>query len=941
MDEIETINIELEHSVAKLLSENERLHKEIEHLKKIYKHQFHSIKKTRALSKEHCDFLVAQLNSKSMENTDLKGQIQEKVFVTTTLQSELRRLKGKHVLDNATTITNATTIAPGIKPQRETTYQATLDALKLSPCYLAFLITAEVPKVYMHQFWKTIKKIKDTDAYRFKLDKQKFRIDTKVFCVILQICPRLPNQDFVEPPFKEEMVPFIKELRCISRKSTGLDRLKPSRAQILWGMFYHKNVDYKLTTVLEEEPAKKPKQAKKPEPAKQAETEKKTALAKKSSTMQTAGVIIRDTPSVSVSKKKAQAKVDRGKGMDLLSDVALLEAAQLKKALKKSKQDTHMLYTSGSDDGVGSQPKVPDELKEKKTGTNEGTGIIPKVPNVPKDQSENENESWGDSGDDDDSNDDDSDDGGNNVKSNDDHEQADDERTESNDEEEEKQDDEYIHTPEHYVPTDLTVAKPADKEKDDEEMIVAGHVNVNQEGTGNQVKDDAQATQKNEGPIPSSFILSDYAAKYLIFDNIPSVDTEVVSMLDINVQHEVLRTLPFLTISVFVIPEHTVVNLPEIVTTAITDLEKDIKELKTVDHSSILLLTIKFEVPKAVKEYLGTSMDDALHKVLQKHSADITKEHSVPAEIVERLRQQYVLEKRTEDIRKIKMGHARQQQVPKETITSSDTTALIEFDQKTTLFETMTKSKSFNKIPKQRALYHALMESILEDEDAIDEGVVDKLKKRKQDDADKNEGPSAGSNRGLKRRKTSKDTEPSNKAKLTETSKGFYKGTKSIDVRPPQTWISKIAQAEKPPLSFNELMSTPINVSAYVMNHLKIDKLTKEHLVRPTLNLLKGTCKRKEYPFDLSKPLPLIMVQGCQVVPVDYFINNDLETLYTAYNNPQGIIYVDKYNRNRLMRSDELDKFNDGTLTYVRTVLHDIASNLRMDYLPKRRWSNL
>ncbi|GJZ21766.1 retrovirus-related pol polyprotein from transposon TNT 1-94 [Tanacetum coccineum] len=49
-----------------------------------------------------------------MENADLKGQIQEKVFVTTSLQNELRRLKGKHVLDNATIITNATTIAQGM-----------------------------------------------------------------------------------------------------------------------------------------------------------------------------------------------------------------------------------------------------------------------------------------------------------------------------------------------------------------------------------------------------------------------------------------------------------------------------------------------------------------------------------------------------------------------------------------------------------------------------------------------------------------------------------------------------------------------------------------------------------------------------------------------------------------------------------------------------------
>ncbi|GKB60596.1 hypothetical protein Tco_0916782 [Tanacetum coccineum] len=114
MDEIETINIELKHSVTKLLSKNKRLHKEIEHLKKIYKDHFDSIKKTHALSKEHCDSLIAQLNSKSMKNADLIGQIQEKVFVTTTLQNELRKLKGKIMLDNAATITKATTIAPGM-----------------------------------------------------------------------------------------------------------------------------------------------------------------------------------------------------------------------------------------------------------------------------------------------------------------------------------------------------------------------------------------------------------------------------------------------------------------------------------------------------------------------------------------------------------------------------------------------------------------------------------------------------------------------------------------------------------------------------------------------------------------------------------------------------------------------------------------------------------
>ncbi|GKF40359.1 hypothetical protein Tco_0120420, partial [Tanacetum coccineum] len=71
------------------------------------------------------------------------------------------------------------------KPQKEETYQVTLDALKLSPCYPAILITADVPEIYMHQFWNTIKKIGDSDAYNFRLDKKKCRVDTEVFCEIL------------------------------------------------------------------------------------------------------------------------------------------------------------------------------------------------------------------------------------------------------------------------------------------------------------------------------------------------------------------------------------------------------------------------------------------------------------------------------------------------------------------------------------------------------------------------------------------------------------------------------------------------------------------------------------------------------------------------------------------------------------------------------------
>ncbi|GKE61648.1 hypothetical protein Tco_1512015 [Tanacetum coccineum] len=62
---------------------------------------------------------------------------------------------------------------------------------------------------------------------------------------------------------------------------------------------------------------------------------------------------------------------------------------------------------------------------------------------------------------------------------------------------------------------------------------------------------------------------------------------------------------------------------------------------------------------------------------------------------------------------------------------------------------------------------------------------------------------------------------------------------------------------------------------------------------------------------------------------------------YTPYKYPQGFIYVDDYKRNRLMHSDELYKFSDGTLTRLLSSLEDISKNIDMEYLPKRRWSNL
>ncbi|GJY02931.1 hypothetical protein Tco_0361083 [Tanacetum coccineum] len=105
IDEIETINIELDHRVSKLIAENE-------HLKQTYKKLYDSIKPTRVRSKEQCDALVNQVNQKSVEISDLNASLQEKVLVIIALKNELRKLKGKSVIACRESVNKPKVIAP-------------------------------------------------------------------------------------------------------------------------------------------------------------------------------------------------------------------------------------------------------------------------------------------------------------------------------------------------------------------------------------------------------------------------------------------------------------------------------------------------------------------------------------------------------------------------------------------------------------------------------------------------------------------------------------------------------------------------------------------------------------------------------------------------------------------------------------------------------------
>ncbi|GJX15355.1 retrovirus-related pol polyprotein from transposon TNT 1-94 [Tanacetum coccineum] len=654
--------------------------------------------------------------------------------------------------------------------------------------FLIEKITAEVPEIYMHQFWNTIKKIGKTDAYDFKLDKKKCRVDTEVFREILQIYPRLPDQDFVELPSEEDLLTFIKELgysgKCDMLSTIRTDQMyQPWRtfvavinrcpkvcfqnrrlsygALIPNGMI---NDDIKLytsyKTYLEyatgKVPPKKARKFKKPaspklktvsaspkEPTQKGKRVKRPA--KKATTAPSTGVVIRDTPDKSVSKKIALAKTDRDKGIELLFDAALLKDAQLKKTLRKIKRETHKLQASSSSEGADFESEVPDEQTGKTKDTSKGTGVKPGVPNMSKEDSpHNDDDSWGNSKDENDDFNDKDDDGGNDDNSggNDDGDndaQGSEQTDSDNDEnpsftlkyyEEEEHDEEYVFTPKKDKSDDEE--KMYEEEDDDVVKELYGDLNITQglkdtdmtnaeqgredlqnashESGFVQEEDDGHVTlttvhDKTEGTMQSSSVSSDFTSKLLNLDNTGPDVNEIASLMNTS-------TVP---------PSPPPVNPSSHLTT--TPQQQTPDSTTTTTNPTITLP----EIPNFASLFRFEQRVSALETKLSEFNQ--TSQFAEVVSLIPGIVDQYLASKM------------------KEAVDTSYAVAasLSEFELKKIPIDKIKTNKSINRSDIQKNLYNALVEAYNSDKDIITSYVDVVTLKRGRDDQDKDEDPSVGS----------------------------------------------------------------------------------------------------------------------------------------------------------------------------------------------------
>ncbi|GJX02782.1 hypothetical protein Tco_0188698 [Tanacetum coccineum] len=598
-------------------------------------------------------------------------------------------------------------------------------------------------------------------------------------------------------------------------------------------------------------------------------------------------------------KKKQPAETSIDKGLTVLSDVALTEAEQLKLVIERSKTRTHSSHANGSGADEGTEDDEDEVNVSEKDDDNDNNDDDDDADNQDDENQDEENQ------DDDDDEQTDSDNDGDDFV----HPKFSTHDDEARQEEVNEEDsfDLRVQTYSHVESTDDETNEESDEEvqgtnieeekmveevthEEDEANELYRDVNVNLEGRETGMTDaplpNVQVTQEtedthviltapinHEGQQQSSSVSSGFVSNMLNPRPDTGIDlifnTEETSLVDVLVTTIAEPPLVFAT------------TLPPPPTPLIT-------------HMQQIPFPIPTTAPNRLRDEAQAENEDFLNK-LDDNIKKIIKE-----QVKEQVKAQ---------VSKIlpKIEKTVYEQLEAEVMTRSSTESktslaiaanLFELELKKILIEKMESNKSINRSNEQKNLYKALVEAYESDKLILDTYGDTVSFKRRRDDEDKDEEPSAGSNRGSKRRRAGKEPESTSapKEKTSKTASKSTDGSKSQDKsagesahteEPMHTdkdleepahqefdigateeqskeetsqhpdWFQKPAKLPTPDRDWNKTLPAvhgPVKPwLTFMMNRLKIETLTPELLAGPTFELMKGTCKslvKLEYFFE-------------------------------------------------------------------------------------------
>nr|GEV06461.1 retrotransposon protein, putative, Ty1-copia subclass [Tanacetum cinerariifolium] len=736
---------------------------------------------------------------------------------------------------------------------KKSTLQLVYDVLRLTPFFKAFLVTADVLEIYMQEFWATA--MVHHYSIQFKIDNKKHIVNLESFREMLHICPRLPGQTFDKPPFKEEILAFLRSLGHSGeiRRITDVEHKDTKKSNEM----YYPRDDQMFTTIklvsrhqnIQQFGARFPIELTNANirnsdaykeyyaVATGATPPKTKASVWKTKSSSDTTVTPPPTATIGIrlftsAKGKQSTTTSKAKSLTALLEVAITKAQQLKLATKRSLQQTHISQASGF-------------------GTDEGTGTIPGVPDVPTEESDEEI-SWksSDEGDDDEEG-----------------EEFIHPSLSTHDKKETRDEESFDPIPKTPKNTDdegngeenlgINVGREEGQDEEDEEDELYRDVNINL-GRGVQMAD-VHTTQE----------FKDSHVTLTLMD----VQTPIsVSPLPVSAPTLVPSTIATITIFGF---DHQ-----------LKILEANYSEFMQINQFAGAVSSIL----EIIQRYMDRQMNEAVKLAVQIQSDRLRDEAQAENDeflkTIDKNMQKIIKEQVKEQVKvqvsKIlpKIKQTVNEQLEAEVLTrlskSSKTSYAVaadisEMDLKKILIEKMKRNKSIHRSNEQRNLYKSLVEAYESDKIILDtyEEIVT-LKRHRDDDADKDKEHSTGSDRGSKRRRKGKEPESASapKEKATRIAVKSTQGSKSRQTsasesatadepmqtthemeepshpefetdrdcnktlsathRSIQPWISELAKQSDSRSSFNELMDTPVDFSPFLMNRLKVNTLTPE-----------------------------------------------------------------------------------------------------------------
>ncbi|GJR19169.1 hypothetical protein Tco_0967696 [Tanacetum coccineum] len=352
-------------------------------------------------------------------------------------------------------------------------------------------------------------------------------------------------------------------------------------------------------------------------------------------------------------------------------------------------------------------------------------------------------------------------------------------------------------------------------------------------------------------------------------------------------------------------PSSSLQNLPNFASLfgfdyRLKSLEDNFSELRQTNQYAEALSSI----PGIVDHYLANKMQEAVDVAVQLKYDRIREESNTEnqqfLDSIDEGMKKVIKEQVKKEVSKItpKIEKLVNEQLESEVLVRSSKEAktshavaanLSEIELKKIFIDKMEANNSINRSDIQKQLYQALVYAYEADKILLDTYGDTVIIKRPRDDVDDDQEPSAGTDRGSKRRRSGKEPEFTSALRETTTmtagktitgskthkqsasqSAPVEETMQSIDVfkahahqefetgvhdkqaeeesvpvvnESIQPWLSNLVKRQDPRESFDELTDTTFDFSAFMMNRLNVKKLTPELLAGPTFELMKGTCK--------------------------------------------------------------------------------------------------